>query len=461
VALGILAIGGVVTVFRVKTGNLALFFVGLLAFTITWNGIRLGASSASTGVSGGAFGDLTMALAFAAVLAHVVVERRPVPFPPWLMLAGLGFILAGLLSIMFKPSVAVMQHTILAQVALANQGGGQGVLIGVPSNLGELIKYELALVLIPLLVASVGVTPRRCRLLVDLWAAGAILNAAVAVLDISGIHLGPTQAVGNRSAGLTIHPNYLALTCVLALPMPLLWLGRSRRWTIAGIVGLLLLVGGVAASGSRAGSVAALVAIVVTLLAVRRLRSYLPYALPVIGVALIFVLLFTKTGSAILHQLRLGGAKSTSGSNYQRSLVNDAAWAQVKARPLEGVGYGVLGGAHNMYLQLLDAGGVIALVSFIVFIGGVGSSLRRALSGPLRDEAIVCAIAILAWLLNGIFDNQVADKYLYLVPGLLLAIGRTTWLLQVGPVKPERRLAPANVAPQPPRQALAGVGAAR
>jgi O-antigen ligase len=178
-------------------------------------------------------------------------------------------------------------------------------------------------------------------------------------------------------------------------------------------------------------------------------------------VALIFVLLFTKTGSAILHQLRLGGAKSTSGSNYQRSLVNDAAWAQVKARPLEGVGYGVLGGAHNMYLQLLDAGGVIALVSFIVFIGGVGSSLRRALSGPLRDEAIVCAIAILAWLLNGIFDNQVADKYLYLVPGLLLAIGRTTWLLQVGPVKPERRLAPANVAPQPPRQALAGVGAAR
>ena len=31
-------------------------------------------------------------------------------------------------------------------------------------------------------------------------------------------------------------------------------------------------------------------------------------------------------------------------------------------------------------------------------------------------------VAILMWLVNGLFDNQVADKYLFVVPGLLLAM---------------------------------------
>jgi O-antigen ligase len=436
--LGVLAIGAVATVSRIETGTIAMFFVGLLALTITWNGIRLGTSgSASGGVSGGAFGDLTMALAFAAVAGYVAVERVPVPLPPWLLLAALGFFCAGLLSMVFPPSAAVLQHTISAQVTLAAQEG-QSVMLGVPSNLAELIKFELSLVLIPVLLATVGTTPGRARRLVDLWALGAIINAAVAVLDIGGLHLGPTAAVGNRSAGLTIHPNYLALTCVLALPMPMLWLGRSRRWTVAGVVGLIALVGGVAASGSRAGAVAAVIAVLATIVAVPRLRSFLPIALPLVGVVLIFVLAFTKTGSSILHQLRLtGGASSTSGSNYQRSLVNNAALAEIKARPIEGVGYGVLAGAHDIYLQVLDAGGIIALVAFIVFIGGLVAAMLRSLGGPLRDEGIVCSIAILAWLLNGIFDNQLADKYLYLVPGLLMAVARATSML--GQRTPEAR----------------------
>jgi O-antigen ligase len=457
VAAGIVALAVVVTVFRVNTEHLALFFVGLLVVTITWNGIRLGGSTtATTGVSGGAFGDLTMALAFGAVIAHVVVQKLPLPLPRWLALAGLGFFFAGLLSMVFTPSIAVMQHTVLAQANLAAQQGTLGP-IGLPSNGGELLKYELALLVIPISVAAVGVTPRRCRLLVDLWALGAIVNGAVAVLDIAGIHLGPTVAVGHRSAGLTIHPNYLALTGVLALPIPMLWFARSRRWTIAGFIGLICLAGGVFASGSRAGFVAGLIALVAATVAVPRLRSNLTFVLPLAGILLVFVLVFTKTGSQILHQLRLGGSSDTSGSNYQRSLVNSAAWAQIQARPLEGVGYGVLSGAHDIYLQLLDSGGVIALVSFLVFIGGLVASVFRALSGPLRDEAIVCGIAILAWLLNGIFDNQLADKYLYLVPALLVAIGRTSWLMQTQPARPRVAIEPAVAIA--PSQALVGAGA--
>jgi O-antigen ligase len=210
-------------------------------------------------------------------------------------------------------------------------------------------------------------------------------------------------------------------------------------------------------SGSRAGTVAAVIAVVATIALLPKLRSRLPYVLPLAGMALVPILLFTSVGRSILHQLRLGGSSSsssTSGSNYQRSLVNQVAWVQFKSRPLGGVGFGIMPGPHDIFLELLAAGGVIAMASFLTFIGGLAACLRRALSGPLREEAIACGIAVFAWLANGAFDNQVADKYLYLVPGLLFAIGRTSWLLQSESRQPpvvavERRpaLAPSHALP--------------
>jgi hypothetical protein len=452
----------VVVYFVVGTDDLALFAVGMLVLTITWNGIRVGGGGGASTASGGAFGDVTLVLAAMAVLAHVVRQKKPLPLPPWLMLAGLGCVLAAVLVIVFPPSTKLMQLTTLTQATLAQQGGVTGPIaqVGLASDMLTLIEYELALVVIPVLIMAATGTPRRCRLLMDLWIAGAMLNGFVGVLDYGGIHVGPTPFIQNRSAGLTIHPNYLALTCVIALPMAMLWFGRSRRYTIAGCAALLTLVGGVFASGSRAGTVAAVIALVVTVAVVPRLRRGLIYALPAAGAALIAIMLFTKTGHQILHQLRLGGgSNTTSGSNYQRSLVAHVAWTQIQVRPLEGVGWSVITGAHDIYLELLDAAGVIGLISFLVFMGGVLAGLRRALTGPLRDEAIVCAVAVFAWLLNGIFDNQVADKYLYVVPGLIVAFGRTTWLLQSKRTAPRRaRTAAApRLAPEAVPQALTGV----
>ncbi len=55
---------------------------------------------------------------------------------------------------------------------------------------------------------------------------------------------------------------------------------------------------------------------------------------------------------------------------------------QIKARPIEGVGFSVIANAHNIYLELLDAGGMIALAAFLVFLGGLVQSLRRSRAGP-------------------------------------------------------------------------------
>jgi hypothetical protein len=138
--------------------------------------------------------------------------------------------------------------------------------------------------------------------------------------------------------------------------------------------------------------------------------------------ALVLVLMFTNLGSKILHQIRLGSSNSTSLSDYQRSQAASAAWDQIKARPIEGVGFSVIANAHDIYLELLDAGGLIVLTSFLVFCGGIAAAVRRGMLGAQREEAIGLGVAALVWLANGVFDNQVADKYLYVVPGLLLAV---------------------------------------
>jgi hypothetical protein len=462
IVVGLAVMLGVVTFFGVETDKLAVFAVGLMAFTITWNGIRLGASgSSSSPAGGGAFGDATLVLAFLAVMADVIGRRRPVPMPPWLLLAGLGLFLAFVVTMISPPSGALIQKSNLVGATLAQQSGSTGPVapLGLSGDILNLFEFELALVLIPILLASVATTPRRCRLVMDLFTAGAIINGAVGVLDIGGIHLGPNLPYENRSLGLTIHPNYLALTCVIALPMALLWFGRSRRYTVAGVIGVTSLLGGVYASGSRAGFVAAAIALVVTVCFVPRLRRGLPYVLPVIGGALVAILLFTQTGHKLLVQLRLAGSSSTTatnGSNYQRSILASTAWSTFKVRPISGIGWSVVTGAHDIYLELLESGGVIALAAFLTFIGGMIASVRASLSGPLREEAIVCGMAILAWLANGVFDNQVADKYLYLVPGMLIAIARTTWLLQT---RPAPTAPPVTTRmPAAPARILAGVG---
>lgn len=448
------AVGGVVlafamvTFFRAASERVAYIAVGVFLLTVTWNGIRIG---------GGAFGDGFMFVAFAAVVAHVAIARRPVPLPPWLLVAGTGFLLAALLVVIFPPRLALSNLSQAQLESLAYQLQ-QSVILGSRSNIGALAKFELSLMIVPLLIVIVGTTEQRCRRLIDLWTTSAVISAAVAVLDVAGLHIAPTAIGGHRSSGLTIQPNYLALTCVVAIPTAMLWLGRSRRWTWTGIVAVALLLGGVYASGSRAGTVSAVIAAAATVALVPRLRAALGIALPIAGMVLTGLLFFTDTGRRILHQVRLSGAaNNTTGSDTQRSFDAHVALTQFRARPLEGVGFSVITDAHDIYLQLLAAGGLIALSSFAVFCGGLVAAARRALVGIQREAAIAVGIGITVWLINGIFDNQLADKYLYVLPGLLLAVARTTRLASTAPAAADAAEAEPRLLQ--PRQALASADA--
>lgn len=415
-AAGILVVG-IVAVLGTSTDRLVYAAVGILVLTITWNGFRIG---------GGAFGDLLMAMAFAALVVSLVVERRWPVIPGWLALAGIGYALAGLLSGVFPASHALTNQIKLEQLSQAVVPG----FLPPRSNTTFLIKFELAAVLLPLLVVAAGTTRARCSRLLDLWTIGCVINAAVGVLDIAGIHLAPHALAGTRSSGLTIHPNYLALTSLMGAPIAMIWVGRSRRWTWAGLISVLVLVGGVYASGSRDGIVTMVGLIVLTAFAVPRFRRAIAPALPLIagGFAAIvtLVLLFTNLGNQILHQVRLGGnGVSAAASDMQRSNAAHVAFAQIRARPIQGVGFSVIEDAQVIYLQVLAAGGLIAGAAFVTYVGGVLRAAWRAWTLEPADEVVAATVVVIGWLINGIVDSQLADKYVYVVPGILIALAVT------------------------------------
>ena len=386
--------------------------VSILVLTISWNGIRVG---------GGAFGDGFMLIAFATVVANHVRERRSPALPSWLVLAGVGFLLAAVLVVIFPPSLGLANRATVQQESLLIVPG----YLPPRSDLSFLTKFELSVLLVPLIVAAAATTRRRCRRLLDLWAIGAFVNAAVAVADYVGLaHLAPYPIESDRSSGLTIHPNYLALTAVMGIPAAMMWIGRSRRWSAAGVIAVMTLLGGVYASGSRAGTVAGVGAVLLTGVLVPRFRRGVVPLLPVAGMVLVVLLAFTGVGHHVLSQLRLTGGQSAAGSDAQRSQDAQLALVQIAARPLEGVGFSVIQDAHDIYLQLLAAGGVIAMASFLIYLGGLAGAARRAWATGARDEVVAASVTITMWLVNGAFDNQLADKYLYVIPGVLLGLSR-------------------------------------
>ena len=411
---------------RVPPERLAFVLVGALVLVITWNGLR---------ATGGAATNILLFLAVIAALAHVVLDRKRVLIPPWLLATAGAFIVAALLVEMSPPGLGIENRTELQfNQMFLTAGVPIKVLGGARSNVVALLKWEIALVVIPVLIALVANTPWRISRLLDLWTIGALVNALVGMADYAGFHSLAATPIGGgkRSAGLTLQPNYLALTCVFALPTALRWAGRSRRGNLAAIGATLILAGGEYSTGSRDGSVSAAICVALCFAFLPRLRPLLRYVIPPAIFGLVILLMLTHLGSSILHHLRLGGSvQSHIGSDSERAFVKQIAYAQIRARPLTGVGFAVDNDAQNIYLQILAAGGIIAMSAFLAFIGGLANCVRRSIRGPVREDAIAVGICIAMWLINGYYDSQIADKYLYVLPGILIACARVTAMARV------------------------------
>lgn len=393
--------------------------VGLLVAAVgvsPWNALAAGSLKLGPGL---------LALALILLVGLAVVRHVPLRVPGWVWVLGASIAVIAVLTFVWPPSTSYFATRYIGENT--SLSATQLDVIGL-LNLVAGAQWLVAVVALPVAVClAVALGPARSRLpllLADAWVLGSAVSAGVALTDEAGLTrisaaLLPVVDIGGRQSGLSVQPNHLAVAIALTLPVAVWRLtngGRPRLMAAA----VLLMLGGLVVSESRGGLVAALVAAAVVLLADPRARRFLP---PLTGLAVAGVVVVTVAAPQVVggaaEKLRLSGGDTATESDALRSTIGAQAFDDFLHSPLRGIGIEVAVQGHNIYLQLLAAGGLLLLLGFVLAVAGFVADARsvRVASGGL---SAALALSVLSWLVVGVVENHLTDLFLY-VPFALVA----------------------------------------
>lgn len=389
--------------------------LGLGLITVSWNAVRIGPFEP---------GDLFL-LGAAILLFFEGLRHRHAPWLPALMLLGGALIATSCLLTALNPPLA---SYLSGRVQFVNPYVVYGLhSLTTGNNLVQGAQFLIALVLLPVVVQLLRPTSREVRWLAGMWALSALLSASVAIGDATGFSHVSSDLLGyvvggGRYAGLSIQPNHLAVALILVTPVVLGWVAsRSTALRVLSVPAVLVLFAGVLLTGSRGGLVGMLLAAGLTIVLVPALRPsprVLAVVLPVLGLVVLGV------GASVLadiaNQSRLAAGLGDL-SDAQRSVLQSQAIADFSLNPLHGIGFDHIDEAHQVFLQLLAAGGVTGLAGYGLYWIGVlraGFFARRFEPG-LASVLLVSAVSFLA---ISLVENQVTDRYLYVPAALLVGL---------------------------------------
>jgi O-antigen ligase len=386
--------------------RLALVFMSMAMLFMTMNGVRAGGSMAVS--------DAFLLLAFLAAVPSLFSRKlaRPFMLPPWLTLPAGALVFVGLVSMVFMGDSLV--------------------------SLAGLLRMVAALLLVPLTIGMIGGTQRTIVWLVDLWIVSAMINAAVAVGDY-GLHLGIGERVthvisAGRSTGLTTHSNHLGVVMCMTTPLILarMVVAKTQLQRLFFFVALCGAGLAVLSTGSRGALVAfGVAAILGTMMLPWEIRWRTWKVLFIAGLAGMLLAGVAFRGQALNSFKRIAGGDATVRSNVSES---DRERAGVRAEgihqfigsPIVGAGLVHARDAHLIYLQLAASSGLIGLSAFLAFfLGSIMASRKRARAPnlPLEVRAVVAGAgaSVAVWAILGLVENQIADRYLYVPSGLVVA----------------------------------------
>jgi hypothetical protein len=413
----LIGLGLVVVLIRFRAGEGAVWHPVLLLLTgcavvgVAWNG----APPASVAAP-----DIFLVGALAALLYCWAQGTVEIPLPGWLLGAGAIFITVQLLNQFF-----LVVHP-------PQDPPPSFTPVGPP--LLTYLRVELGMLVLPIVVGAVASTWQRANLIANLWVLSATVSAAVGVFDsLTGAGLGVSitglgQEAG-RSSGLSIHPNALGLTSAMALPVALLRAAQLRglgRATAIGAVGILLM--GELASGSRVGVIAAVLAIALMGMVITRLRSRIIAAGVAAIVLFAVIAAFAGSGSGLFSGFdRLEGGGSANGASTQRFDQLHESIHLAWGHPYTGIGFQVIADAHNLFVQVWEAAGLLGILALVVYVTGVFHLAWRLYKDrrlPRGSPEFVGALTVSfgIWLISGLLQNPIADRYIYMPVGILLGL---------------------------------------
>ncbi|HUQ20915.1 MAG TPA: O-antigen ligase family protein [Gemmatimonadaceae bacterium] len=382
------------------------------AFVSSWNAVQ---------IRGVQPGDLLLALALLLSAFSLAGGRMPW-LPSWVKWASACLLLVLATHLIFPMSMTYMSQRFVYVPWFIKITGVDPVENGV----FRAAKWLLAMTLLPALIVDASrKNPKIVEKITKAWMLGAVVSAFIAVTDLAGITSINTYLIflggaSGRQAGLTAHPNHLGMSASMVVPIAI-GVAMKSRWR--GIPLILVLMLGAIVSGSRAGQAGFVLAVAATLALSQRARRFAPVMIVATGVAISSVVwIYPNTVDTAARFFRFDTTdKYVAQANEERADLSNQAIKDFAARPVDGVGLEVLNQAHNIYLQILAAGGLVLGAGFAVYFLGVlraGYAERRS-PDPL---GLYLLVAVLVWIAAGTFGTQLTDRYLYFPVGALAAL---------------------------------------
>jgi O-antigen ligase len=404
--------------FRASAGEkeawhpIVMLLTGAAVVSVAWSGMP---------PAGAAAPDLVLLAALAALVFCWAQDSVQIPVPAWLVGTAAILLASQLLNQFFLVTNPPQdQPPSFTPVA---------------APLFTLAKVEFGMLIIPIVIGAVASSWRRANLIANLWVLSATISAAIAVVDSAtgagiGVSITGISQEAGRVAGLTNHPNALALTGDMALPIALLRAGQLRGWgRAASITSAGLLFAGILASGSRVGLFAAVLVIGLMGVLIARLRGRIIVAGLAAVIAFVLFAAFAPGGSSLFSGVdRLEGGGSATGATTQRFDQLHESIALAWGHPVTGIGFQVVADAHNLPVQFWEAAGFLGVLALVLFLTGVFRTAYRLYRDPRLPRGSpefvgALTISVAVWLISGLLQNPIADRYIYVPVGLLLGLG--------------------------------------
>lgn len=419
---GLILLGGIaVLVIAMLALRLQASWIGVgaacaAAFTLSWNGVAVGPLRV---------GDVLVLVALVSLVVGNPNDGLRSP-PWWIKQVAAVLVLLVAILIFLPPDLAY-----LSQRTVVSAGGHPSNFSKVPdlagTNIFVAFKFIVAVAAIPMVFGGAARVDRRAaRWLAIAFATGSGLSGAIAFADHLGANFGVlltgSANVGDRQAGFSDHPNFLAAGLVLAIPVAFwLLLSRIRYDRLIGAAAMAGCLGGVFASGSRGGAVTAAVAIALSVLAHRRTRAHaLAITLFVLVAAGVVGGVIPSVGALLLKVTRLNNPAATIGSDQVRAISGAQGVRDFLHSPLHGVGLQVSFDASEVYLQELASGGLLLFLAMQVYmVGGIVTATLHMRRSPLAAALLVSLVATV--ILN-FFEADLTDRFYYVPAAILIAL---------------------------------------
>lgn len=383
-------------------------------------------------------------ITFSAVRVSLFMANREIPIIRQLSFAAAAdlFLLAGTVAIVpailhrvdrFKavPTEWLLGAMILLAGSLLSSFKEHNLI----RSLFALVAFHSSFIAVPVVILYCATNRMRLLLFLNVWILFVGVNCLVGLTDFLGLSSLGLMVMEDwskeRVAGLTPHPNHLGLVGAMVLPVGLTRAitGRGLAVKVPSACLAALCAFGVLVSGSRAALIAGLLGIVV-LIVLSRKRSALLIASVLVAVA-IYAIIGVYSGrtnrSFAVAYNRIFDQVQESDSNRAHLQAVKESIAGWREDPILGRGYTYIRDALNIYSQFLEAGGIVALAGFALFVISIfrmlyWTAVNSDMDPELRFLMLSLFVSVSVWLLYGIVQNSISDRFIYVPIGFMFAI---------------------------------------